>query len=143
MAQLTPPAPDHKSTVRRMFEEVINLGKIDVVDDLFHPDFQTTTQQGTFDRDGFKQFVSAWRGGLPDIVCEVSDPIVEGDRVAWSVRARGTHTGDFMGMPATGRSVDFDSLNIAEFRDGLAYRHTAIMDVGRMMEQLTGGAAAS
>jgi ketosteroid isomerase-like protein len=44
----------NKDTIRRMFDEVINLGKIDVVDELFAEDFQTVTPQGTFDREGFK-----------------------------------------------------------------------------------------
>ena len=119
-----------------MFEEIVNLGKVDLIEDLFHPEFETVTQQGVFDRDGLREFVVGWRAGFPDVVCEVSDVIVEGDRVAWKVRAQGTNTGEFMGQPPTGRSVDFDSLNIAEFRDGVAYRHTVMMDIPKMMGQL-------
>ncbi|HEU0132578.1 MAG TPA: ester cyclase [Mycobacteriales bacterium] len=126
----------NKDTIRRMFDEVINLGKIDMVDDLFHPDFRTVTPQGTFDREGFKGYVTAWRNGFADIHCEVGDLIEEGDRIAWSVRATGTHTGDFNGIPATGRSVDFASLNIAEFRGGLGYRHTVLMNDLAVMAQL-------
>ena len=77
-----------------------------------------------------------WRTGFPDVHCEIGDLLAEGDLVAWSIRATGTHTGDFMGIPPTGRSVDFDSLNIAEFRDGMAYRHTVMMDIPKMMGQL-------
>jgi predicted ester cyclase len=89
-----------------------------------------------FDREGFKEYVRAWRSGFPDVYCEVDDLIVEGDAVAWSVRARGTHTGDFMGVPPTGNAVDFDSLNIGQVRDGRAYRHRVMMDIPEMMEQL-------
>lgn len=126
----------NKETIRRMFDEIINAGKIDLVDDLFHPDFQTVTPQGALDREGFKGYVQAWRAGFPDVHCEVGDLTAEDDRVAWSVRATGTHTGDFMGIPATGNSVDFDSLNIGVFKDGLAYRHTVMMDIPKMMGQL-------
>ena len=126
----------NKDTIRRMFDEIINLGKIDVVDELFAEDFQTVTPQGTFDRDGFKGYVMAWRTGFPDIHCDVDDLIEEGDRIAWSVRARGTHTGDFNGIPATGRSVDFLSLNIGEFRDGRAVKHTVLMNDVAMLTQL-------
>ena len=127
---------DNKATIRRMFDEVVNLGKLDLVDELFHPDFQTVTPQGTLDREAFKDYVRTWRTGFPDVHCEIGDLLAEGDLVAWSIRATGTHTGDFMGIPPTGRSVDFDSLNIAEFRDGMAYRHTVMMDIPRMMGQL-------
>ncbi len=56
--------------------------------------------------------------------------------MAWTVRASGTHTGEFMGIPPTGNTVDFDSLNMGEFRNGRAYRHTVMMDIPKMMEQL-------
>ncbi len=135
---------DHKETVRRMFDEVINSGKVEVVDDLFDPDFQSVTPMGTLDREAFKDYVRMWRAGFADVHCDVGDLIAEGDRVAWSVRAKGTHTGEFMGIPPTGNTVDFDSLNIAEFRDGRGYRHRVMMDIPRMLEQLgvAGGADA-
>jgi predicted ester cyclase len=126
----------NEALIRRMFDEVINLGKIDVVDELFDPDFETVTPQGTFDRDGFKAYVTQWRTGFPDVHCEVSDVIEEGDRIAWRVRATGTHTGEFAGVPATGRKIDFDSLNQATMRDGRAWRHIVVMDTLAIMGQL-------
>ena len=126
----------HKDTIRHIFDEVINYGKLEVVDEIFHPEFQSVTPQGTLDREGFKAYVRTWREAFPDVHCEVDDLIAEGDRIAWSVRATGTHTGDFMGIPSTGNSVDFDSLNIAEFRDGQPVRHTVMMDLAKMMGQL-------
>jgi predicted ester cyclase len=127
---------DNKQTVRRMFDEVINLGKLELIDELFDPDFQSETAMGVLDREAFKGFVSGWRNGFSDLHCEVGDLVAEDDRVAWSIRAVGTHTGEFMGVPATGRSVDFDSLNIGQFRDGRGYRHKVMMDIPKMMMQL-------
>jgi predicted ester cyclase len=127
---------DNRATVQRMFDEVINKGDVDLVDELFDPEFVTETPQGTLDREGFKQYVLGWRAGFPDVRCEVDDLVEEDDRVAWSVRATGTHTGDFMGIPATGRTVDFDSLNIGWFRDGRGYRHKVVMDTLKLMIQL-------
>ena len=127
---------DNKETVRRMFDEVINLGKLDLVDELWDPGFQSETAQGTLDLDAFKAFIGAWRAAFADLHCDVGDLVAEGDRVAWSVRATGTHTGDFMGIAPTARSVDFDSLNIGQFRDGRGYRHKVVMDVPKLMAQL-------
>ena len=142
---MTDSTESNKDTVRRMFDEVINHGKIEVVDELFDPDFQSVTPMGTLDRDGFKEYVRMWRAGFDDVHCEVDDLVAEGDRVAWSIRATGTHTGEFMGIPATGNTVDFDSLNIANFRNGRGYRHRVMMDLAKMMQQLgvTGGPAPS
>ena len=127
---------DNKAVVRRMFDQVINQGQLNLVDELFDSGFETTTPQGVLDREGFKQFVVSWRAAFSDIHCDVVDLIAEDDQVAWAVRATGTHDGEFMGIPATGRHVDFNSLNIAEFRDGKAYRHTVMMDMPTLMAQL-------
>ena len=127
---------DHKETVRRVFEEIVNLGKVDLVDDIFDPDFQTITPQGTFDREGFKDYVRMWLAGFPDAHCEVGDLIAEGDRVSWSVRATGTHTGEFMGIPPTGNAIDFDSFNVCEMRNGRPYRHKVLHDMLTMLQQL-------
>ena len=129
---------DHKALIRRMFEEVVNAGRLELVDELWHPDFLTDSPQGPMDREAFRQFIADWRAAFGDLHCEVDDLIVEGDRVAWSVRATGTHTGEFMGIPATGRAIDFDSLNVAEVRDGKGYRHKVVMDLTTLMQQLTG-----
>lgn len=126
----------NKAAICRVFDEVVNHGKLDAIESLFDPQFETVTPQGALDREGFAGYVEAWRAGFPDVHCEVEDLTAEDDRVAWSIRATGTHTGDFMGIPATGRTVDFDSLNIATMRDGRMFRHTVMMDVGRMMQQL-------
>lgn len=126
----------NKDVVQRMFSDIINDGKLDLVEELFDPEFSSETPQGTLDREGFKQYVRAWREGFPDIHCEVGDLIEEGDNVAWSVRATGTHQGEFMGIPATGRTVDFDSLNIGELRNGRGYRHKVLMNDLKMMAQL-------
>jgi predicted ester cyclase len=128
--------PDNKQVVRKMFTEIINDGNLDLVDELFDPEFTSQTPQGTLDRNGFREYVASWRSGFPDIHCEVDDLIEDGDQVAWSVRATGTHTGDFMGIAPTGRTVDFDSLNIARFRDGRGYQHKVLMNDVKMMTQL-------
>src|ERR1041385_3528688 len=124
---------DNRRVVMRMFDEVINLGKVDLIDELFHPDFTSETPQGTFDRDGFRNYVSSWLVGFPDISAEVHDVIESDDMVAWGIRARGTNSGDFMGIPATGRSIDIDSLNVGWFKDGRGYRHKMVMDTAEVM----------
>jgi predicted ester cyclase len=126
----------NKQAVRRMFDEIINHGKLELVDDLFDPAFTSTGPDGTMDREGFRAYVEGWRAGFSDLHCEVGDLIAEGDQVAWSIRASGVHTGDFNGIPATGRSIDFDSLNTATFRDGRALQHRVVMDLMTTLTQL-------
>jgi predicted ester cyclase len=126
----------NEAVIRRMFDEVINQGKLDVIGELFDPDFRTLTPQGEMDLAGFRDYVAMWRAGFPDVHCEVSDVVESGDKIAWAIRATGTHTGDFMGIPPSGQQIDFDSLNIATFRNGKGYRHHVVMDTLKLMTQL-------
>ena len=127
---------DNKAVITRMFDEVVNQGRIDLVDELFDPEFETTTPMGVMNREGFKGFVLGWRAGFSDIHCEIHDLIAEGDTVAWGIRATGTNDGEFNGLPATGMHTDFESLNIAHFRDGRCYRHQVLMDLATLLSQL-------
>lgn len=127
---------DNKTVIRRLFEEVVNQGALDVADELLDPEFEATMPTGSMNVDGFKDFVTGWRAGFSDLHCDVRELIAEGDTVAWSVWCTGTNDGEFMGMPATGRTVAFNSLNIAHLRNGKAYRHTGMLDMAGMMQQL-------
>ena len=126
----------NKNTVQRIFDEIVNGGNLELIDELFDSSYTSDTPQGTFDLAGFKNYVGAWRTAFPDLHTEVVDIIEEGDAVAWSIRAKGTNTGEFMGMPATGKSMDNFSLNMGWFRDGRAVRHVMVMDQMQVMQQL-------
>jgi steroid delta-isomerase-like uncharacterized protein len=127
---------DNKTVVRRLFEEVVNQGALAVTGELLDPEFEATMPTGSMNVDGFKEFVTGWRAGFSDLHCDVRELIAEGDTVAWSVWCTGTNDGDFMGIPATGRTIAFNSVNIAHLRDGRVYRHTGMLDMLGMMQQL-------
>lgn len=73
---------------------------------------------------------------FPDLTMTADDTIVEGDKVAIRARATGTHQGELMGIPATGRAVDVPLIDIMRFRDGQIIEHWGIVDNAAMMEQL-------
>ena len=87
-------------------------------------------------RETFKQLVAQWRGAVPDVHCEVSNVIVDGDDVAWLVTTTGTHTGDSLGFPATGKSFHTVSANIGRLRDGLAVEHWSEQGMFPMLAQV-------
>ena len=71
----------------------------------------------------------------------VEDVVDGGDKVVARVRFTGTHEGDFMGMPATGKAVDVQVIDIMRFADdGLAHEHWGVFDQMAMMQQLGVGA---
>ena len=85
---------DAEQMLHRIFDEIINEGRIDVADELFAEDFVGHGPMGdVYGRDAFKALVGAWRSAVPDVHCEIDRVIEDGDTVAWLVHATGTHTG--------------------------------------------------
>lgn len=73
---------------------------------------------GTLDVDGYRAVMSALFAGFPDARFLVDDVVAEGDRVAVRHRLVGTHTGDFQGLPPTGRRVEAAAIVLLRFEDG-------------------------
>jgi predicted ester cyclase len=131
---------DARHTVQRLYEEVVNEGKLDRIPELLAPAFRTHTPQGDLkSAEGFRSYVEAWRAAFPDVHCELIDIIQDGERIAWRVRATGTHTSDAFGMAATGRSIDFESMHHGRVRDGKLVEHWMVMDLGSVFDQLGRG----
>jgi predicted ester cyclase len=128
---------DAKALVERMFEEIINQGRLDVADELFAEGFVDHGPMGdVHGRDAFKALVGAWRSAVPDVRCEISHVIEQGDTVAWLVHSTGTHTGDGLGFPATGGRFDTVSANIGRFENGRAVEHWSEQGMLSMLLQL-------
>jgi ketosteroid isomerase-like protein len=126
-----------EALLRRMFDEVINQGRLEVVDELFAEDFVDHGPMGDLrGREAFKQLVAGWRAAVPDVHCDVDTVVVAGDLCGWLVRTTGTHTGDGLGFPATGRRFQTVSANIGRFRDGKAAEHWAEQGMFPMLVQL-------
>lgn len=129
---------DHADTVRR-FYSLISEGDIDGFGGLLADDFleheETPGLEPT--KDGVVQFFRMYRAAFPDLRMDPEDVLVSGDKVIARVRATGTHQGEFMGLPATGKSVDVQLIDIIEFgADGLAHEHWGVVDTMAMMQQL-------
>jgi len=128
---------DHQGALERMFEEVINNGNLGVADELFADDFVDHGPMGDIHgRDAFKALVAQWRDAVPDVHCTVKDVFADGDRVAWLVHTTGTHTGDSLGFPATGKKFETVSPNIARFRDERVVEHWAEQGMISMLGQI-------
>jgi len=85
--------------------------------------------------EGLKQFYTALWTGFPNLKITVEDIVAEDEKVAWRLTARGTHTGEFRGVPATGKGVSFEAQYIFEFRDGkIVKRWTNLDRLGLLMQ---------
>jgi steroid delta-isomerase-like uncharacterized protein len=129
---------DHTATIRRMYD-LLSAGDIDGFGDLIADDFveheETPGLEPT--KAGVKQFFHMYRAAFPDLRMEPQDVLASGDKVVARARATGTNQGEFMGMPATGKSVDVQLIDIIRFGDdGLAREHWGVFDALGMMQQL-------
>jgi steroid delta-isomerase-like uncharacterized protein len=86
--------------------------------------------------EGFVQVFGMFLAAFPDFGLTVADMIAEGDKVAARGSITGTHTGDYMGIPATGRTIDIGIIEIWQFANGKAIANWVQMDMLSMMQQL-------
>jgi steroid delta-isomerase-like uncharacterized protein len=110
----------NKRLALRFYEEFWTKGNADAADELVAEDVDHGQMPDGWPpgREGFKRLVRTWREAFPDMREEVSLLIAEGDWTAGWFRLRGTHRGDFYGLPATGRHVDIRGVDLLRFRDG-------------------------
>src|SRR5690242_11522827 len=96
---------DNKALVRRFIDEIFVRGDADAVDELVTEDFVPHTWPSTGDgRADLKRAIVRVSKGLADARFTIEDMVAEDDRVAVRVTATATHVGEFMGMPASGKS---------------------------------------
>ena len=130
----------NKEVVRAFVSEVFQGLDPDAVDRLVGADFKSHTWgQSGGDRDYLKQATQRLAGALADIRFTVDDLIEEDDRVAARLTASATATGDFMGMPAAGKSYTIGEIHIFRLRDGKIVEHWHQYDGLAMMRELGGG----
>jgi predicted ester cyclase len=111
---------DNKEVVTRFVQEFKNNANHGIVDELMTPGFthHLTDPRLTAGRDGLKLVGQAVVGGFPDVQATVQDLLADGDRVIERTAVRATHTGEFNGIPATGRAVTWTEIHIYRLEDG-------------------------
>jgi len=129
---------DHAATTRRIYE-LIGAGNLegfgrcladDVVEHEELPGLAPT-------KDGILAFFRMQLAAFPDMRMDVQDVVASGDKVVARVRYAGTNRGEFMGAPATGKTIDVQLIDIFRFGDdGLVREHWGVMDQMTMMQQL-------
>lgn len=121
---------ENKRLAKRALDEVFSQGKLDVVDEIFHPDFINheagpRTPRGS---DGLKVTVQWMRSSFSDLRYEVEDAIAEGDRVVLRVISKGRHTGHFMGFAPTGKEFAAKQIHVYRIVEGKILEHWAVRD---------------
>ncbi len=129
---------ENKTIARRYVQEAINQRNMDVLDEIFAPEFvdHTAVPGQAPGVEGLKQFFTMMDAGFPDFRAVVEDVIAEGDEVAIRFTFHGTHQGEFMDIPPTGRRVTMSGIDIFRVVDGKVVELWGQEDVLGMMRQL-------
>jgi steroid delta-isomerase-like uncharacterized protein len=127
----------NKAVVRRFIDEVFVAGRLDAVDDLVAPDFVPHSWPGTGPGPAeLKRAMKRVFAGLSDVSMKVEDMIAEGDRVAVRLTAHAVHSGEFMGLPASGKAYTVTEIHMFRVEEEKVTEHWSQVDMLGIMRQL-------
>jgi predicted ester cyclase len=129
----------HKAILRRLYDEGINQGKLEVLDQLMEPGFLDHNPPGPgFPAGvaGVKAVFTAFRAAFPDLHFEVEDMVTEFDYVFARYTMTGTQKGEFLGMAPTGKKVTVAGMDIILFKGGKLAERWGQQDALSMLQQL-------
>jgi steroid delta-isomerase-like uncharacterized protein len=120
--------------------EVWHQGTLDALDALFAPDFvdHALSGEGTPGLDALKAHCRLFKGAFPDLMFAYQHLIAEGEYVVLHWIASGTHQGEYLGHPATGRRVAFSGNTIFRVVNGKLTDRWTYQDTDHLIEQLRG-----
>jgi steroid delta-isomerase-like uncharacterized protein len=136
-----------REIVRRFHEAAWTEGQLDEAARLLAPDLVDHDAIAFPGRSagaaGLLQVVGMIRSAIPDLRREIRDQLVVGETVVTRFGDIGTHQGDLMGIPPTGRHVEVRGINIERVQDGRITELWHLEDVAGLMAQITGEAPAA
>ncbi|MQA93567.1 MAG: ester cyclase [Streptosporangiales bacterium] len=131
----------NKATIRRL-NDAINSRDAELIaktiDEVVAPDMRVGTPLplGKTGAEAQKEVFARLHRAFPDLHVAVEDMIAEGDRVACRNTVTGTHRGEFMGRPPTGRPITYNEMFVGRFAGGRIAESWGVVDLLGLMRQL-------
>jgi predicted ester cyclase len=124
---MTSAASANKAVVRRMVAEVLNGGRLELIDELYAPELAAAA----------RRWIRPFRASFPDVHMEIVELIAEGDKVVGRFTCSATHLGEWLGHAPTGRRFDrVDEVAIFRLRDGKITNAWSLEDTLSRLQQL-------
>ncbi len=130
--------PDIREAVDKIYA-MISSGNMTGIEDYVAADMVDHEQMPGISGSGLErlqQFIAMFHSAFSDLKMTTEDVVIDGDRAAIRMSISGRHTGDAMGFPATGKSVNVEGIDILRFANGKCVEHWGISDQVGMMTQL-------
>jgi predicted ester cyclase len=116
--------------------EAVNTGNLALLDKFVAPDYAEHSE-GSQGVEPFKRQITAFRAAFPDLHVTIDDLLLaDGGRFASRTTVTGTHTGDLMGMAATGRRISVEAVDIGRIADGQAQERWGGLNMYSLLTQL-------
>ena len=131
-------AEENKAVLRRWIE-AYNERDLQAEADVLAPHYvaHVAAVSGLLEGLGaWRQFSGSFAEAFPDIRLTIEDIMAEGDMVAARVAFRGTHRGEFQGIPPTGKEVAFTSIEVNRVEEGKVREHWVELDLLGLKQQL-------
>ena len=128
----------NKAIQRRIFEEVWNKGDLTVLDRVYAVDVVDHNPPPGLPPgvEGVKQFFRMYMTAFPDTHMKMEDQVAEGDRIVTRWTATGTHKGELMGIPPTGKQVRVSGIIIDRVQGGKIIEYWSFFDQLGLLQQL-------
>lgn len=132
------PSDENKATVRQFFAcasggDLDDLGAVATPDYVLH---DPTLPEDVRGLDGVRELAEMYRSGMSGLQVTIEHQLADGDHVATRYTCRGTHSGDIMGTPASGREVAISGLVVSRFQDGRVAEEWVVQDTFGMLRQI-------
>jgi steroid delta-isomerase-like uncharacterized protein len=118
------------------FVKMLNTHDPDLVDQLMTEDYTNHNAFVDDGREANREFWHAFFVALPDVSASMEDLVISGDRVVGRFVYRGTHKGDFMGIPASGNAVEMRSIDIWRTEEGMLVEHWDELNTLQVFQQM-------
>jgi predicted ester cyclase len=126
----------NKAMMRRFLEKLLRSGNLDLVDEIFAPDFVNHHRPSGRTREDLKQYLHALLVGAPDLELSFEHLVAEDDIVVIHARGQGTLQGEWMGIQPTGKRFDIETVTIVRIAGGKVVERWYSADALGMMRQL-------
>ena len=131
-------AEANKAAICHYIEEAWNKGNVDIMDELMaaHYARHMAISAPPLTREGQKQRILGFRRAFPDLRLTIEDMVAEGEKVSFRLTLRGTHRGEFMRVPPTGKQIVVGAVDVARFEDGKVVEQWGQTDLLGWLQQL-------
>ncbi|GET21659.1 ester cyclase [Prolixibacter denitrificans] len=129
---------NNKKVVLRFNKELLEKGNTEVLKEIISYDFINHTAPANMPHDinGMIQLVKVLHQGFPDLKVEIHEQIGENDLVSSRKTLHGTHLGEIMGHPATGKKVTMSVMDIVRVKNGKYTDHWGLNDIMQVIAEL-------